>query len=352
MRAWIAPQIRDDVVRFALRYAALTGLSLARLLAWIGVRRDKFYEWRSRQGLANAHNAQTPRRFWLETWEREAIIAFAADRPGEGYRRLAWMMVDADVAAASPSSVYRALLQAGLIGRRHVKPSKKGTGFKQPSGAHHHWHIDISYLNVCGAFYYFIGLLDGFSRYLAHWEIRERMTEQDAAVVVQRARERFPEARPRIISDNGKQFVSREFKELVRMAGMTHVRISPGYPQSNGKIERFHRTLKDDCIRPMTPLSLDDARRVVARFVERYNNERLHGAIGYVTPRDKLEGRAPLILEQRKSKLASARQRREEHLLRKENDQEQESSTDPLAASAQRAPPIAVEPERLAAHTC
>lgn len=310
MRAWIAPTIRDEVVAFAQRYALLSGLPLTRLLGLIGIGRDKFYQWRSRLGQANAHNAQSPRRFWLEPWERRAIIDFAQDRPGDGYRRLAWMMVDADVVAASPSSVYRVLKEGGLIGRRTVKPSKKGTGFKQPSAAHHHWHTDISYLNICGTFYYFVGLLDGFSRYLVHWEIRERMTEDDVAIVLERAREKFPEARPRIISDNGKQFVSREFKELVRLAGMTHVRISPGYPQSNGKLERFHRTLKEDCIRPQTPLSLEDARRVVARFVAHYNGERLHSAIGYVTPLDKLEGRAPALLEERQRKLEAARVRR------------------------------------------
>ena len=258
MRSWIAPKIRDEVVGFVERYAGLTGLPLKSLTRLIGIGRDKFYQWLARVGQANAHNALIPRRFWLEPWERQAIIVFARNRPEEGYRRLAWMMVDADVVAASPSSVYRVLKEAGLIGRRNVKPSKKGTGFKQPSGPHHHWHTDISYLNICGTFYYFVGLLDGFSRYLIHWEIRERMSEQDVAVVVQRAREKFPEARPRIISDNGKQFVSREFKELVRLAGMTHVRISPGYPQSNGKLERFHRTLKEDCIRPQTPLSLEE----------------------------------------------------------------------------------------------
>jgi transposase InsO family protein len=317
MRSWIAPKIRDDVVAFALRYGVLSGLSLARLIRLIGIGRDKFYQWRERVGQANEHNALTPRRFWLEPWERQAIVEFARDRPGDGYRRLAWMMVDTDVVAASPSSVYRALLAAGLIGRRNVKPSKKGTGFKQPSGPHHHWHTDISYLNICGTFYYFVGLLDGFSRYLVHWEIRERMREEDVAVVVQRAREKFPEARPRIISDNGKQFVSREFKELIRLAGMTHVRISPGYPQSNGKIERFHRTLKEDCIRPRTPLSLEDARRVVGRFVAHYNGERLHSAIGYVTPLDKLEGRAPAILEERQRKLAVARARREARLAQR-----------------------------------
>jgi transposase InsO family protein len=102
------------------------------------------------------------------------------------------------------------------------------------------------------------------------------MKESDVEIVLQRAREKFPDATPRIISDNGPQFIAKDFKEFVRICGMTHVKISPYYPQSNGKLERYHRTLKSDCIRPNTPLSLEDAKRVVSDFVEHYNNRRLH----------------------------------------------------------------------------
>ena len=91
---------------------------------------------------------------------------------------------------------------------------------------------------------------------------------------------------------------------------MTHVRTSPFYPQSNGKMERWYKTLKQDCIRPQTPLSLDDARRIVARFVKEYNEVRLHSAIGYITPKDRLEGREQQIWAERKRKLALARQER------------------------------------------
>ena len=148
------------------------------------------------------------------------------------------------------------------------------------------------------------------SRFIVHWEIRESMREADVEIILQRARERFPDARPRIISDNGPQFIARDFKQFIRLAGMTHVRTSPYYPQSNGKIERWHRTVKQGCIRPGTPLTLDDARRLVAGFVHHYNHVRLHSAIGYVTPSDKLAGRDKRIFEQRDIKLHEARERR------------------------------------------
>jgi putative transposase len=222
------------------------------------------------------------------------------------------MMIDADVVACSPASVYRVLKAAGLLERHNSKPSLKGTGFVQPLAPHEHWHVDVSYLNIAGTFYYLCSLLDGCSRSIIHWEIRETMTEVDIEQIVQRARERFPGVTPRIISDNGPQFVAKDFKEFIRICGMTHVKTSPYYPQSNGKIERFHRTIKGDCIRTQTPLSLEDARRIVADYVEHYNTVRLHSAIGYVTPQAKLEGRDQEILAQRDRKLEAAREQRKQ----------------------------------------
>jgi putative transposase len=230
--------------------------------------------------------------------------------PLEGYRRLAFMMLDADVVAVSPSSVYRVLRDAGLIKAHNSKPSLKGKGFVQPLWPHEHWHVDISHINVAGTFFYLCGLLDGCSRFIVHWEIRQSMTEPEVETIIQRARERFLEARPRIISDNRLQFIAKDFKEFIRICGMTHVRTSPYYPQSNGKIERWHKTLKGECIRVKTSLSLEDARRVVTDFVEHYNEVRLHGAIGYLAPAAKLAGREPAIFAERDRKLEEARERR------------------------------------------
>jgi putative transposase len=220
------------------------------------------------------------------------------------------MMLDQDVVACSPSSVWRVLHAAGRLGPRPAKASGKGKGFVQPLRPHEHWHVDVAYLNIAGTFYYLCSLLDGCSRYIVHWEIREAMTEADVQAIVQRAREKFPGVTPRIISDNGPQFVAKDFKEFIRVCGMTHVRTAPHYPQSNGKIERWHRTLKGDCIRVQTPLSLEDARRIVADYVEHYNTVRLHSALGYVTPKDKLEGREQALFAARDRKLEQARERR------------------------------------------
>ena len=213
------------------------------------------------------------------------------------------MMLDRDVVAVSPSSVYRVLSAADLLQRWNGKTSKKGTGFVQPLKPHEHWHIDVSYVNLFGTFYYLCSILDGCSRTIVHWELREAMTEKDVEIVLQRAREKFPEATPRIISDNGPQFIAKDFKEFIRVTGMTHVRTSPFYPQSNGKLERYHKTIKNECIRPGVPLSLDEARNQIAEYIRYYNEERLHSAIGYIAPKDTLFGRGKQIFKERDQKL-------------------------------------------------
>jgi transposase InsO family protein len=247
----------------------------------------------------------------LEAGEKEAIIAFQQKNPLEGYRRLAFMMLDADVVAVSPASVWRVLKQAGLLSRWKRKSSRKGTGFEQPPQPHQHWHIDVSYINVSGTFYYLCSVLDGYSRCIVHWDLRESMREADIEIILERAKENYPEVKPRIISDNGPQFMARDFKEFIRISGMTHVRTSPFYPQSNGKLERWHKSLKSECIRPLTPLSLEDARRLIQSYVDHYNTVRLHSAIGYVTPQDMLTGRQAEIHGARDRKLEQARRQRQ-----------------------------------------
>jgi putative transposase len=300
------------VVDYVRRWNERTEIPARQFIRWLGITSSKFHDWKKRYGKVNEHNGWVPRDWWLEDWEKQAIIRFSFEYPLEGYRRLAFMMLDRDVVAASPSSVYRVLKAAGRIGRSANKPTKKGTGFHQPEQTHEHWHLDISYINIHGTFYYLTTVLDGYSRYIVHWEIRRSMTEQDELVVLQRAKEKYPNETPRIITDNGSQFLAKDFKEFIRICGMTHVRTSPYYPQSNGKLERFHGSIKGECLRPGTPISLDDALRIVGRYVEHYNQVRLHSAIGYVAPADKLAGRELEIFAARDRKLTEARQRRKE----------------------------------------
>ena len=167
-------------------------------------------------------------------------------------------------------------------------------------------------MNLGGTFYFLITVLDGYSRYIVHEEIRENMREFDMEVVVQRALEKYPGEHPRIITDNGPQFMARDFKEFIRLMGLTHVRTSPYYPQSNGKLERWHGSVKRECIRPACPGSLEEASRLVASYVDTYNHVRLHSALGYIAPADKLNGLDAVIFAERDRKLEEARRRRQQ----------------------------------------
>ncbi len=307
---WVEPDLRDEVVDYIRHWNNKTGYKKVKMVKKIGITPSKYYTWINRYGKINEHNGWIPRDFWLEDWEKEAIIDFAKDHTGNGYRRLTYMMLDEDKVAVSPSSVYRVLKPTGLLNSWKKNPSTKGNGFVQPLEPHEHWHIDMSYINIKGTFYYLCCILDGYSRYIVHWEIRESMTEKDIEIILERGREKFPNQTPRIISDNGPQFISGDFKTYIKISGMTHVKTSPYYPQSNGKLERLNKTIKHECIRPKTPLTIEDARDVVEEFVEHYNTERLHSSIDYIAPVDKLKGRAKQILKTRDDKLNKARETR------------------------------------------
>jgi hypothetical protein len=146
---WVPHDTRDQIVDFVRRWSGRTEIGAGRFIRWLDITASKFYGWRERYGKVNEHNRWVPRDFWLEDWEKQAIIAFHLKNPLEGYRRLTFMMLDADIVAVSPASVWRVLSRAGLMRKWSGKPSKKGTGFEQPPQPHQHWHIDVSYLNVC-----------------------------------------------------------------------------------------------------------------------------------------------------------------------------------------------------------
>lgn len=301
---------RDAVIDFVRHLHDRTEIPKERIISWVEISRGKFFDWAKRYGKANEHNGLVPRDHWLDPDEIRRIVEYFDAHPLDGYRRLTFMMLDADVVAASPATVYRVLARAGRLSRWNQKPSKKGTGFVQPLAPHEHWHVDISYVNIAATFFYLCTVLDGASRSVVHWELRESMKEADVELIIEAARDKHPGAKPRIISDNGPQFLAHDFKEYIRLTGMTHVRTAPYYPQSNGKLERFHKTIKGDAIRPAAPRSREEGERVVADYVAYYNGVRLHSAIGYVTPNDVLAWRQHEIWKARDEKLARARELR------------------------------------------
>jgi putative transposase len=137
------------------------------------------------------------------------------------------------------------------------------------------------------------------------------MSEAEIEIIRGAAKEKHPEAKPCMLSDNGRQFIARDFQEFIRISGRTYVRTSPYYPQSNGKLERWHKSLKSEWLRPGTPLTPEDARRLIQQYVDRYHTVRLPSAIGFLTPADVLAGRQAEIHAARDRKLEEARQQRQ-----------------------------------------
>lgn len=291
-----------------------TNLSVSQIIKMVGIDKGKYYDWRKRTGISNNHNGAIPKQHWLTPMERQAIIDFALTYikghqyyVHDGYRRIAYMGIDCGKFACSPMTVYRILKKAGLLAKwNKCRLSGKGSGFDQPEMPHQHWHTDIKYVNFKGSFLFFISVMDGYSRYIVHHELRTSMTEFDVELTLQRALEKYPGSKPRLISDNGSQYISKDFKGYLKEMGLQHIRTSPSYPQSNGKIERFHRSLEEECLRKTGLINMKDARDQIANYVDHYNNERLHSSLFYLRPIDFLKGDVDKLLEKRQSKLDRA----------------------------------------------
>jgi transposase InsO family protein len=207
-------------VNFSENIVNKSHLKIGTVIGMIGIARYKFYDWRERLGEGNHHNGKIPKTHWLTPEERQSIIDYARQYISinsyylkDGYRRIAYMGIDEDKFACSPTSVYRVLSKAGLLNKwkgRHA--SSKGSGYRQPDAPFKEYHIDIKYINYHGTFLFLISIMDGYSRYIIHHELRLTMEERDVEITVQKAIEKYPDKKPRIISDNGKQFLSKDFQ--------------------------------------------------------------------------------------------------------------------------------------------
>jgi hypothetical protein len=282
---------RQLIDREIMRLHVLTGIALVTLAVFAGVRRRTYTEWQSREGIENRHNGQIPRKHWTTPEEEAAIIGYCETRMELGYRTLCWQMVDGDIAAVSPATVYNVLKRSGLTKKWAEMAEEAKKGFEQPKVVHEQWHTDFSYVRVCGVFYYFISVMDGYSRKILSWGLYQNMEGVWAEIELTKAKERYPYVKPRIITDNGSQFISKDFKELTSLLEIEHTLTSPGHPQSNGKLERFHRTIKSEHVRQSGYFSYEDAKERMGRWIQYYNEERLHGALCYLPPEDVFLGK-------------------------------------------------------------
>jgi putative transposase len=308
-RTRFSAAVKAEVLAVVACTQARTGWPLRRILQRLCVSKSRYHEW-ARRAARDALDdlVRPPRCPWQALPEEvDAVIAYALTHPRDGYRRLAWMMVDEDVAYLSPSSVYRILDDEDLL-YRWKRSERVGTPPPEPTAPHQRWHTDLMYLRVADTWYFLVTVLDAYSRYVVHWDLLTTMTAAAVRVVVQDAVERTG-ACPEVVTDNGSQFTAKDFKALVRDFDLEHIRIRIYPPESNGKLERFHRSTRE-ALDDVELRNLGRAREHIARWVTHYNEQRLHAALNYLPPAEYYAGDPPARLADRRRKLEVARQRR------------------------------------------
>ena len=288
-----------------------TGWTIRRILRRLGFPKSRYYDWKRRaeEGrLADVFPGSGGGVYEILPEERLAVIEYALEHPKEGYRRLAWMMVDEDVVYMSPSSVYRILNEADLL-YRWKRSRKAGKAPPEPKSPNERWHTDIMYLRIEDTWYFLVTVLDAYSRYGVHWDLLTSMTAGEVRVVIHDALKKT-EASPQIVTDNGSQFKAKDFRGLVRDFELEHIRIRTYHPESNGKLERFHRSTRDG-LGEQELRNLGQAREIIGRWVSYYNAERLHASLDYLPPAEYWEGDPETRMKERREKLERGRKRRE-----------------------------------------
>jgi len=291
-----------------------SGQPLSWILSELGLTRSVYYDWLERQKEGTlADRVVVPRSPLAALPEEvEATVGYAKAQPREGYRRLTWMMIDGDIAYLTPSTVYRILDRYDLLYR--WKRPEPGYGRKVPEATYPNevWHVDLMYLWAKGRWYFLVSALDSYSRFIVHWELALSMRAQEVAEIIATALEKVPGKKPRIVRDNGSQFAAKEWREVVRHFELEEIPIRIRHPESNGRIERYHRSVREEAFGDRELEDLYQARDLLRQWVNYYNKERLHSALNYLCPVDYYEGDPETLLAERKSNLTATATRRKE----------------------------------------
>jgi transposase InsO family protein len=279
------------------------------VLAQLELPKSTYYRWLRRREDGLSDRPSGPRLPWnrLRPEEEQAVLALARASPELSPRELALKLTDTEAFSISESTVYRLLRRHGLVKQAEVVGFKAGKEYRHKTTRPHQlWATDCAYLRVAGwGWYYLVTVLDDYSRYILAWRLQMDMTAQSLIEVVQEAVDRTGmyevplRDRTKLLSDNGPGYLSRTFAEYLRLVGIRHVLASPYHPQTNGKLERYHRTLKGqvNLVVHDTPSALE---QTLESFVDYYNHRRYHEGLGNVTPADVYEGRREAILHRRK----------------------------------------------------
>jgi len=269
----------------------------------LGIPKSSYYRWR--QGQPDLGNLKRP---WnrITPEEEDKILAIARESPELSSRQLAAWITDNAGFAVSESTVYRILRREGLVKRQETQLSAAKEYHTKTTRPHQMWATDASYFRVVGwGYYYLVTVMDDYSRFILAWKLQKDMSANSLIEVVQEAVDATGmidapvEDRTKLLSDNGAGYISNAFRNYLRLVGIGHILAAPFHPQTNGKIERYHRSIKGEL--SLLPYEMPgELKKAIADFVDYYNYRRYHKALGNVTPADVLYGRREEIMERRK----------------------------------------------------
>lgn len=290
----------------------VSGASLTSVLHQLGIPSATYYRWTAR--VEKGRLTDDPTRHARVSvpptpQERAAVCAFARVHPLMGYKRLTWDMVDRDIACLRQSQVYQVLQAADLLARRPplaLDPLRRPAPPNRPDQI---WHIDLMYLYIHPRWYYLVDILDGYSRYLVHWKLNMTMHADLVMLAVQEALDsvttRQP-GEPQLVHDHGSQFISREWRTFVTLAGAGDIKTRVAHPESNGRLERLHRTHREEGLIDEDITDYGTAQAALTRWHDYYNNRRPHSALRYLRPVDYYRGDPEARLAERRQKLQRA----------------------------------------------
>lgn len=285
-----------------------SGWRVYRTLAVLGVPRSVFYAWKRRENLED--RAGKPCRVYeVLPQEREAICEFALQYPKIGYRKLTWMMVDAGAACLGESTVYRVLSDADLLSRWKRSTASSGQYNFRPNGPNQQWHVDCMYVWVAARFYFLVSFVDAYSRYIVHHKLLMSLDGKSMAIELQAALESSQGVQPRVVHDHGSEFVNRDVAAVIKAHNLIDIKTKPRHPESNGIVERFNGTVRNESNNDYGNNYLQ-AEAIIANLMQNYNEERLHAALGYMTPATWHRGQPNEVRDERARRIAAARAHR------------------------------------------